>query len=186
MPVTINVMKIVWALLIDLFQHLFIILIEFFNERQRSFTLIKAAYTWRLKELGSSICSTGIEHLIIIISKLNVSPYVHRRLANFVRWLISLLKTFKTIKCIIAFLEAHNRSLLSNIVVAVNILCSSLQHKNIIHVFFGTWKPVDLLVAKAVDSWLEWLVLISWELTLHPNRSAIHLVALRIICFILF
>lgn len=125
MPVTINVMKIVRALLIDLFQHLLIILIKLFDKWQRSFTFIEATNTWRLKELGSSICSTGIEHLIIIISKLNMSPYVHRRLAYFVRWLISLLKTFKTIKCIIAFLEAHDRSLLSNIIVAVNILCSS-------------------------------------------------------------
>ena len=138
MPVTINVMKIIRTLLINLFQHLLIILIKFFYKWQRSFSLVEATNAWRLKELGSSICPTCIKYLIIIITKLDMSPYVHRRLAYFVRWLISLLKFFKTIKCIIAFLEAHDRSFLSNIVVAVNILSSSLQHENVIHVFFRT------------------------------------------------
>ena len=184
MSITFDIMKIVWALFIDLFQQLLIILVKFFDKRQRTFTFIETADTWRLKKLRSSICSTGIENLVIIISKLNMSPYVHWRLASFVWWLIRLLKTFKTIKCIIAFLEAHNRSLLTNIVVAVNILSSSLQHKHIIYVFFGARKPVDLLISKAVDSWLEWLVLISWELTLHPNRPAIHFVALT--CLVIF
>ena len=84
MPVTINVMKIIRTLLINLFQHLLIILIKFFDKWQRSFSLVEATNAWRLKELGSSICPTCIKYLIIIITKLDMSPYVHRMLAYFV------------------------------------------------------------------------------------------------------
>lgn len=131
-------MEIIRALLIDLFQHLLIVLIKIFDKWQRSFTLVEAANAWRLKELRSSICPTGVKYLVVIVSELNMSPYFDRRLAYFVRWLIRLLKTFKTIKSIITFLETHDRSFLSNIVVAVNILSSSLQHENVICVFFRT------------------------------------------------
>ena len=131
-------MEIIRALLIDLFQHLLIVLIKIFDKWQRSFTLVEAANARRLKELRSSICPTGVKYLVVIVSELNMSPYFDRGLAYFVRWLIRLLKTFKTIKSIITFLETHDRSFLSNIVVAVNILSSSLQHENVICVFFRT------------------------------------------------